>query len=446
MSTWHLEIGGVKRSLQALRISAAKLTLTSQVIDELTFTAPVDLVLAADEAVVLWRDDVRRFSGLVTRRRFIGSAAGDRREYVVSGPWWYLENIVYQQPRWVLVDAFDPAKGYTQKPTGMLVLFQGSDGASIAAGVQAKAAIDYAIAKGAPIARTETFDLDAAVPWEKGLDLSCAEIVRRCTRWTRDAVAWWDYSSATPVLHIGRRANLDVVALDLDDGNAVLELSPEPRHDLQPRGVRIIFFKIEVNDAGQQWLNPIVQDAGEVDGGVRNLVSTMQLSGVGDRTEAIPATLAETFFDSIKDLQWQGTIVVNVDGASGTMGPGNILNLAGGDAEWEAMSALVQSVEEDLLTGETRIEFGPPDQLGPQDFLELINFRRGSDSAGTDGGAINDGSPPTPFPPVPPGGSPPAPPSGPPSPGAGGGGGAVVKVTMCDGGTPRDFYFQGTPA
>lgn len=441
MSTWFLEVDGVKRSLKAWSMTSAKLTIISQVADTLSFTAAASLKIPFETKVVLWLDTERRFTGLVTETKFEGAASGDRRSYTVSGPWWYLEKIVYQQPRWVLVDAFDPSKGYTQKATSMAVLFQGDDGGSILAGVQARAAVDYAIAKGAPIARASSFALDAGVPWEKGLDLSCAEIVTRCTRWTRDAAVWWDYSPEVPVLHIGRRSSLDVVTLDLADADTVLQLTPAPRHDIQVRAVRIIFLKIEVNDDGDQWLNPIAQDAGPFDGGIRNLVFTLQLSGQGKSTEPIPSGLALSFYNSVKDLQWQGTISINLVGASGSMGPGNTLNLDSGDDEWSEMIALVQSIEEDLFTGATRIEFGPPDQLGLQDFQELINFRRGGTTAGQDGGSRNDGRPPTPTPPTPPNTPPPSPPSGPPS-GPGNGIG-FFKIKVCDGGAEREILVAG---
>ena len=448
---WALEINGTKKSLGAWGVISGKLTLGSLINDQLVFTARADLKIAFETPVVLWLDNQRRFSGVVTLAQFAGSTRGDRRQFTVSGPWWYLENIIYQQPRWVLVDAFDPTKGYTTGSTSMLVLFQGDDGKSIYAGAQAKAAIDYAIAKGAPIARTTTFDLDAVVPWEKGFDLSCAEIIRHCARWTRDVVSWWDYSTAVPVLHIGRRANLIPVELDLNAGNTVVELTPQPRYDLQPRGVLIWFVKTEVDDAGRQWLNLLSQGAGVVDGGVGVIVITFRLAGIGTSSEPIPEGLAQAFYNSVKDLQWQGSIVVNLVGVSGSMGPGNTIHLMNGDAEWSTMAAPVQSIEENLFTGETRINFGPPSHLSIQDFTQLIAVQRGLTSTGgvrDSGSSRFDGTPDTPpnipiIPKGPNGGPPPTPPgegpSGAPKPGQSG----IVMFYACDDGEKRLVIANG---
>lgn len=41
-----------------------------------------------------------------------------------------------------------------------------------------------------------------------------------------------------------------------------------------------------------------------------------------------------------------------------------------------AMDAVVQSIDEDVDLGTSRISFGPPQHLGPRDMLELLRVNR----------------------------------------------------------------------
>lgn len=403
MSTWYLEINGVRRALSGWQIESASLKLANQSTDQLSFTTKAETALGFGDRVVLWFGTERRFSGLLTSTAYSESAKSPRRSYIASGAWYFLEKIVFQQSRYFLIDAFAIAKGYTTQSASKSVLFLDTvGGASVSPGAQAKAAIDYAIAKGAAIARTTTFDIDPGlVPWETADDISCADVIRRCARWTRDVVAWWDYSVTVPVLHIGRRPNLDAVALDLEDGNSLLNLTVEPCWDLQPSGVLIHFIKTEVNAAGEEWLSMFTRSAGAATGGMRCVVITIRLGGKGANSEPEPTGLATLFWNSVKDLQWTGSISLHSPGASATLRPGCVLNLAAGDAAWATMRALVQAVEEDLLTGVLRAEFGPPRQLGVQDFADLIATRAktnggsgGSSSVGGDGTSSLNGQPP----------------------------------------------------
>jgi hypothetical protein len=55
---------------------------------------------------------------------------------------------------------------------------------------------------------------------------------------------------------------------------------------------------------------------------------------------------------------------------------GKVVNVEGGRTEWETMDAVVQSVEENVDTGEVAIILGPAKHLGPDDLSELTKSNR----------------------------------------------------------------------
>jgi hypothetical protein len=97
------------------------------------------------------------------------------------------------------------------------------------------------------------------------------------------------------------------------------------------------------------------------------------VSYVGEET--VPENLAENIYQSVSVLQYEGKIRLIHKEISGTF-LGEVINIVGGRGEWEAMNAVVQTVEEHLDTGETTILLGPPKRLGPDDLSELTKSNR----------------------------------------------------------------------
>lgn len=89
-----------------------------------------------------------------------------------------------------------------------------------------------------------------------------------------------------------------------------------------------------------------------------------------------PIGLAKFLYEAVSVLEYSGSLTLKEEEVSGVVGMGNVLNVTGGRPEWAGMNALVQSVTEDIENGETRIEVGPPEQLGPQDLVELLKVGR----------------------------------------------------------------------
>ena len=100
------------------------------------------------DTIVIYRNNVRWFTGTVTKTPKYGDARNEGVAYEISGPWWYLENIVFQQA-WAEVDtgvndgsllAGDPL--YRSR----VLLGMAEDGQTlITSGAQIQAIIDYAI-------------------------------------------------------------------------------------------------------------------------------------------------------------------------------------------------------------------------------------------------------------------------------------------------------------
>lgn len=447
---WFLEYEGQKRPLRDWGIVGSSLSVTfnDQVPDEVVIEVAAPSLAAARFAygklITIWRDSVRWFTGPVIKLPYIGRGESDRQQYVLAGPWWYLENITYQQPRWLLADATTPTAGSAQASSSSAVLFQGADGSKIDTGGQVEDVIDYAIAHGAPIAKG-TFSLATYVPYEKGQNLSCAEVIKRCTRWTRDAVAYWDFTDELPAISIRRRADLDVTELDVSTADHVVEFELTPREDLKLRGVIFDYERTLVDPTGNQYVSIERRAAGTADGGISCPVLSIPLAGIGHLAETVPEGLIDEYFSSVSVLQWEGSIVLQETECLGAVRPGNVVNLLGGaDERWETMAAVVQRVTEDILRGVTTIEVGPPSQLGVQDFLDLAAFRRGQ-NAGLAPSSRFDGTPGTPLPPPNPNKPPPSPPPpGPPDPAHG----QVVALKVCDPDTGKTItiWVQAVPS
>jgi len=92
--------------------------------------------------------------------------------------------------------------------------------------------------------------------------------------------------------------------------------------------------------------------------------------------EDIPIGVAAAYFAAASVLHYEGSWTIVEEECSGAFHPGMQLNLTGGPSEWATMGALIQSVSENLATGQTTLNFGPPPHLSVQDFIALLNVQR----------------------------------------------------------------------
>src|SRR5688500_17519560 len=100
---WTIKLGdGAPKALQSWGIEGAVLTRRNLDVAELTFRIPPedvfeDPAFEYGQTLSLWADGVQRFRGVVTRTPAFGNSKTEHDLYVVSGPWWQLNRLVYQQ-------------------------------------------------------------------------------------------------------------------------------------------------------------------------------------------------------------------------------------------------------------------------------------------------------------------------------------------------------------
>lgn len=107
-----------------------------------------------------------------------------------------------------------------------------------------------------------------------------------------------------------------------------------------------------------------------------NLTSSAGTAAVPD--EATPSGIAESYYNALHPLPWQGhwqRIASEVPHL--TIKPGDVINFTGTDnADLSTAAAQVQQVEWQLDAGQITLEFGRPDYLAPQDFIQLLHEQR----------------------------------------------------------------------
>lgn len=92
--------------------------------------------------------------------------------------------------------------------------------------------------------------------------------------------------------------------------------------------------------------------------------------------ESPPTGLAQALYEALSVAHFQGTFSTIEEEVTLGPDPGKVLNLTGGLSEWATMKADIQAVELDIDAGRTIITFGPPEHLGPQDYIALLNANR----------------------------------------------------------------------
>jgi hypothetical protein len=257
-------------------------------------------------------------------------------------------------------------------------------------------ALEYAIAKGAPLA-IGTIDDGIQMPREVLQDLTCAEIILKALRWTPDQMSWWDYSVNPPTLNIRTRAHRALLSLDVND-KAIQRVDLNPRYDLVAAGVTLNYlrkhqrpnFEFTTLDADQAGPDPL---------GFGAIVTTIELEGsyvtqgptVGGSTpppditpqEAAPVGLALSLYNAYKDLGFEGPVSF----FAGNVSPlylSKTLRILNGAPAWTAATIDIQQAAIDLFAandadGEyyaVELTVGPPRHLGPTDLVGLARKQR----------------------------------------------------------------------
>lgn len=287
-ATWTLKFGATTQSFEDWGILSDSIvrTLVNQGIDTLTFTQHLDIDVAQSfnygDIVSVQRGGIGYFYGVVTKSIVSGNPSGETVSYEVSGPWWFLENIVFQDYWFVLVP---PATAPSAQLRSRAILCQELTGETVggalksrrfSTGQQIVNAVTYAVAKGAQFIPGSII-AGIMVPFSEVVDVSCAEVVRSMLRWTPQVVTAFDYTGELPVLNVVDRGAGGSITKSLSTtADGITSFEASSREDLQVNGVKVI-YEITNSLDDKTWMTQVVDQVGSE--GVGGMVLTIQLSG-----------------------------------------------------------------------------------------------------------------------------------------------------------------------
>lgn len=318
------DAGGVEKSAADWGVGDLVRTRVNQQADTVTFRAAgrgsdADPLFAYGSTVRLFKDGAPWFYGRVVQAPGRASARAEDQLYRLAGPWWYLDNLVFQQA-WEITNGVSPDLIPTDK--SRVILGQAADGTKLASGAAIVEVLNYAISHGAPLA-IGTITPNALAPYAEVLDESCAAMIRHFLRWTPDAITVFDYTTSPyPTLSIVQRSSAASVSLPAY-GAPASGLEITPRYDLQTPCVQLKFEQTNDID-GDTFTTLNVQTAPPTatGGELGALVMTIDLAGAratyhsqAITTGPIPSSGATTS----AVLWWQGKFAWLNDFAAGDL-------------------------------------------------------------------------------------------------------------------------------
>ncbi len=322
--TWTLTRVSTNQTLSAWGLEDVRLNFENLGMDTLTFRIPVSNADSAagwerDQAVVLLRDGVRFFAGIVENDPEANVESNAESLFVrVVGPWWYLEHIPYTQG-WKVWDtaANAGAGGLVDGTKTRCVLGQADNGIRLTNGGVVSDALSKASAASTRFL-TGTIDPAVSLPLDEVTDLMCAEVIRRVLRWTPDACAWFDYSTTPPTFHCRRASGLTAVDYTAGGSSPVERWTSRPRKDLQAAGVIIKYESTVTNAAGLEYYKITQESApdGATEGDPRVLVMTIGLEGASSSAQVAQITTEQIPSDLNAVSSWWRARLPMLDGVA----------------------------------------------------------------------------------------------------------------------------------
>ncbi len=275
MSAWTLN----DTPAADLGVASIRLQRSSQRTDEclLRVSAPFDgaAIFTHGSTVTLKKDDDTYFVGRCDRDPRAGNASSEQHDVSLLGPWWYLENRIFRQAWTQITNPETTPPTTAEIATTYVILGMAQDGTRQTTGTVMAEAIDFAIASGAPM-QLGTIMAGVQVPLDECNDITCAEVLHRCLRWTPDAVVWFDYSTSPyPSINISRRADLTASSLPASTGSGSVKIVAcqcAPCWSLKIDGVRL-YFTVDSNP-----FPSVIQSAGTLTG-FQVMECTIRLGG-----------------------------------------------------------------------------------------------------------------------------------------------------------------------
>lgn len=241
---WTITSNGTEKLLADWGITRVTRKLVSQGMDELTFhtdgtSADAAPLFANKSTLVLSRNRTQAsdgafsggttwFQGLVIQVPRAGAPDAESIAYRVAGPWWYLDNLTFQQAYQNIFLGYavagDPTTAiYGPSNSSHLFLNQAPVANAllkITTGQQIIEALNWALlpfinAHITPPFQIGTITPAVDVPIDEVRDITCAEVIHKMLRWSPDAVTWFDYTTTPPTFNCKRRADMATVNLDI---------------------------------------------------------------------------------------------------------------------------------------------------------------------------------------------------------------------------------------
>lgn len=304
---WMLEYNNVVRTLSEYGISDATYFWKNQMTDKFVFSIPSraiteDFVFAAESTIKIFRNKVKWFEGVITQTPLFGSFLREDHKYEVSGSWWYLENLIYQQAWKEPIDTSDPESQLKNIFRGHVILGQDLSGEKIPIGEQITDIINYARSCGANI-NLGKIDIPVYIPFDECKDLSCADAIRRLLRWVPDTIYYIDYSTEVPTIFFKRRMQLTSQTINIFDGTTK-DFSLQPRHDLRVPAV-VLKFETTNNTNNKTWKTTSIQKypLNATGAEFKTLVLTVNLEG--SKSNYIIQKIVTNPVDTTSLIWWQ---------------------------------------------------------------------------------------------------------------------------------------------
>ncbi|MDD5676579.1 MAG: hypothetical protein PHW60_01130 [Kiritimatiellae bacterium] len=342
--SWLLTYNGTTKSFAEWGLSNLRRSRVSQAEDTVSFTAPglydaAELFPYGSTITLSYKNDSSGavapwFYGRVVQVPRSGSGTEESMDYELAGPWWFLDNLVYQQiwsagmrpqPYTLAEDEVklgEETIGETPDEVvydligvykSRVILGQDPAGDPRSSGEVITDVINYAIASGAPIQLDpeDPIEPDLEIPFDEQQDITCAEAIRRMLRWSPDAVTWFDYSTTPyPTFHCARRSALESLSLALQpssgsqiSNNQISNLQVIPRSDLIVPAVVLKFEQTNTIDGTEY--ESIVIDKFPLAATGREfaaLTATLQLAGF--QANYVTQKVVSTLIPLIEDSFW----------------------------------------------------------------------------------------------------------------------------------------------
>ncbi|MDR2603597.1 MAG: hypothetical protein LBC11_03510 [Puniceicoccales bacterium] len=326
---WTLEYDGTTKPIASFGVSnirrVRKNLLTDKVVLHVQGNALSSLpTFAANTPMKIFNDGNKWFDGIVTQIPLLCSSNGEAYQYEVSGAWWYLENLIYQQAWKEPIDPTESSPTLYNVYKSRVILGLDISGTQLSIGQQIMDVINYAISCGMNLAMGD-IDIPVQIPLDECKDLSCADIIRRLLRWVPDTICYIDYDPSIPTISFLRRSQMPSITLNIL--SHVQEFSIQPRYDLQ---VPAVVLKFETTNSvnGKAWKESIQQKYPETCTGseLKALVLTINLEG--SKTNYVIQNITTAALETSSVTWWQAHVPGLINIPASNIAIGNVSRLS----------------------------------------------------------------------------------------------------------------------